>query len=65
MGVPLQDSLPDLADKPASDPLEPERTDLANGARAGVQRGWLTGAAIAGCFRGLSRSRHRTDRAIT
>jgi hypothetical protein len=33
MNVPVQDSLPDLADKSASGPLEPEQTDLANGAR--------------------------------
>jgi hypothetical protein len=31
MSVPAQNSLPDLADKPASGPLEPERTKLANG----------------------------------
>jgi hypothetical protein len=34
MSVPVQDWLPDLADKPASGPLEPERAGLANGARA-------------------------------
>jgi len=45
MSVPVQDSLPDLADKPASDPLEPERTELANGMRADVHLGWLTGSA--------------------
>ncbi|MFI5064025.1 MAG: hypothetical protein ACHP9Z_08615 [Streptosporangiales bacterium] len=33
MSVPAQDSLPDPADNPASGPLEPERTELANGAR--------------------------------
>jgi hypothetical protein len=45
VSVPVQDSLPDLADKPASGPLEPERTDLANGVRADVHPGWLTGSA--------------------
>jgi hypothetical protein len=59
MSVPVQDSLPDLADKPASDPLEPERTELANGARAGVQRGWLTGAADV--FRRLAEIRARSN----
>jgi hypothetical protein len=43
MSVPVQGSLPDLADKPASGPLEPERTELANGARADAHLGWLTG----------------------
>jgi hypothetical protein len=45
MSVPVQDSLPDLADRPASGPLEPERTELANGVRADVHLGWLTGSA--------------------
>ena len=39
MSVPVQDSLPDLADRPASGPLEPEWTELANGARADVHAG--------------------------
>ena len=44
MSVPVQDSLPDLADKPASGSLEPERTEFANSARAGVQQiGYCTG----------------------
>jgi hypothetical protein len=43
MSVPVQDSLPDLADRPASGPLEPERTELANGVRADGHPGWLTG----------------------
>jgi hypothetical protein len=45
MSVPVQDSLPHLADKPASGPLEPERTELATGVRADVHAGWLTGSA--------------------
>ena len=45
MSVPVQDWLPDLADRPASGPLEPERTELANRARADVHAGWLTGFA--------------------
>ena len=45
MSVPVQDWLPDLADRPASGPLEPERTELANGVRAVVHAGWLTGSA--------------------
>ena len=45
MSVPVQDLLPDLADKPASGPLEPEQTDLANGVRADVPPGWQTGSA--------------------
>jgi len=45
MSVPVQDWLPDLADRPASGPLEPERTELANRARADVHAGWLTGSA--------------------
>ena len=36
MSVPARDSLPDLADEPASGPLEPEQTELANGVRADV-----------------------------
>jgi len=47
MSVPVQDSLPDLADKPASRPPDPERTELANGVRADVHPGWLTGSADA------------------
>jgi hypothetical protein len=43
MSVPVQDSPPDLADKPASGPPEPEQTELANGVRADVHPGWLTG----------------------
>jgi hypothetical protein len=38
MSVPAQDSLPDLADKPAPGPLDPERTGLANGTRAHAAR---------------------------
>jgi hypothetical protein len=44
MSVPARDSLPDLADKPASGPLEPQRTELTNGARADMHLGWLTGS---------------------
>src|SRR5437763_559099 len=45
ISIPVQDSLPltDVADKPAPGPLEPARTELANGARAEVHLGWLTG----------------------
>ena len=41
MSIPVQDSLPltDVADKPAPGPLEPARTELANGARADVHAG--------------------------
>lgn len=52
-------SLPDLADKPASGPLEPEQTDLANGVRAGVHAGWLTGSADV--FRRLAEIRARSN----
>jgi len=45
MSVPARDWLPDLADKPASGPLEPQRTELTNGARADMHPGWLTGSA--------------------
>lgn len=59
MSVPVQDPLPDPADKPAPDPPEPERTELANGARTGVQRSWLTGAADV--FRRLAEIRARSN----
>jgi len=59
MSVPVQDSLPDLADKPASDPLEPERTELANGVRADVHLGWLTGTVSV--FRRLAEIRARSS----
>ena len=44
MSVPVQDSLPDLADsrRPAH---WREQTDLANGVRADVYPGWLPGSA--------------------
>jgi hypothetical protein len=42
MSVPVHDPPPDLADKPAPGPLQPERTELANGVRADAP-GWLTG----------------------
>jgi alkylated DNA repair dioxygenase AlkB len=45
MGVLVQDSLLDLADEPAFEPLDPERTPLTRGAWVDVQRGWLTGSA--------------------
>ncbi len=59
MSVPVQDSLPDLADKPTSDPLAPERTELANGGRADVHLGWLTGSAD--LFRRLAEIRARSN----
>ncbi|HMI25532.1 MAG TPA: hypothetical protein VK594_13670 [Streptosporangiaceae bacterium] len=60
MSVPVQDSLPDLADKPASGPLEPEQTELANGVRADVHPGWLTGSADVS--RRLAQIRARSNR---
>jgi hypothetical protein len=45
--------------QPASGPLEPEQTDLANGVRAGVHLGWLTGAADV--FRRLAEIRARSN----
>ena len=59
MSVPVQDSLPDPADRPASGPLEPERTELANGVRADAHPGWLTGAADV--FRRLAQIRARSN----
>jgi hypothetical protein len=64
MSVPARDSLPDLAAKPASGPLEPERAELTNGARADMHLGWLTGPVDA--FRRLAQipaSRSNTSRA--
>lgn len=58
MSVPAQDSLPDLADKSASDPLQPERAELTNGARADMHPSWLTGLADA--FRRLAQIRARS-----
>ena len=60
MSVPVRDSLPDLADKPALGPLEPERAELANGARADVHLGWLTGSADV--FRRFAEIRARSNR---
>ena len=61
MSIPVQDSLPltDVADKPAPGPLEPERTELANGVRADVHPGWLTGSADV--FRRLAEIRARSN----
>ena len=59
MSVPVQDWLPDLADRPASGPLEPERTELANRARADAHAGWLTGSADV--FRRLAEIRARSN----
>ena len=61
MSIPVQDSLPltDVADKPAPGPLEPARTELANGARAEVHLGWLTGSAEV--FRRLAEIRARSN----
>jgi hypothetical protein len=59
MSVPVQDSLPDLADKPTSGPLEPEQTELANGVRADMHPRWPT--ASAGVSRRLAEIRARSN----
>ena len=45
MSVLVQESLLDLGDDPAPEPVHPERTQLARGAWVDVQRGWLAGSA--------------------
>ncbi len=45
MSAAVQESLLDLGDNPAPDPVRPERVRLAHGAWVDVQRGWLTGSA--------------------